>query len=128
MKRCEFAGWDSEEQFSFGPTPCYANTDILSKPKLQQTVAPSPCMPFIQAPGRGLLAGHSLYVLPSLSSVSVEEDEERYEHGIEVDIDEGVADDGEKNAEETPRLRSIERNLNVLPGEELSITVGCEAK
>ncbi|XP_060764793.1 RNA helicase Mov10l1 [Neoarius graeffei] len=128
LKRCEFAGWDSEEQFSFGPTPCYANTDILSKPKLQQTVAASPCMPFIQAPGRGLLAGHSLYVLPNLSSVSVEEDEERYEHGIEVDIDEGVADDGEKNAEETPRLRSIERNLNVLPGEELSITVGCEAK
>lgn len=128
MKRCEFAGWDSEEQFSFGPTPCYANTDILSKPKLQQTIPANPYIPSIRAPGRGLIAGHGLYVLPNLSSVSVEEDEERHEHGTEVDIDEGVADDGEKNAEETPRLRAIERNLNILPGDKVSITVGCQAK
>ncbi|KAI5100366.1 RNA helicase Mov10l1, partial [Silurus meridionalis] len=54
LKWCEFAGWDSEEQFSFRLTP--------------------------------------------------------------------------HNAEEAPRLRAIERNLSILPGEKVSITIGCHAK
>lgn len=67
-------------------------------------------------------------MLVNPSSVPVEEDGERHENGTGVDIAEGVADDGEKNAEEAPRLRAIEKNLKILPGEKVSITVGCQAK
>ncbi|XP_058263651.1 RNA helicase Mov10l1 [Hemibagrus wyckioides] len=128
LKCCEFAGWDSEEQFSFGPTPCCANGDILSKPKFQQTIPANPYMPVLQAPGRGLIARHGLRVLPNFSSVPAEADDERHNNGIEVDIDEEVANNSEKNAEEAKCVRAIEKNLNILPGEKVSITVGCQAK
>lgn len=128
LKFCEFAGWDSEEQFLFGPAPCYANTDIPSEPNLQQTNPGNPYLPFIQAPGRDLIAGHGLNVLHNSSSVPVEEDEERHENGIEVDIDEEAVDDRGKNAEEAPSLRAMERNLKLLPGEKVSIAVVCQAK
>lgn len=128
LKCCEFAGWDSEEQFSFGPAPRCANNDILSKPKLQQTAPVNPYMPFLQTPGRSLISRHRLGVLPVPFSVPVEEDAKRHKNNIDLDIDEEVANDGEKNAEEAPCLRAIEKNLNILPGEKVSIIVGCQAK
>lgn len=79
-------------------------------------------MPFIPAPSRGLLR---LYVQPN---VHVEEGREIHENGIEEDLDEVVADDAAKNAEEAPCLRAVERNLKILPGQKVSITVGCQAK
>ncbi|KAF4081456.1 hypothetical protein AMELA_G00161620 [Ameiurus melas] len=128
LKCCEFAGWDPEEQFSFRLTPRYAKSDFLSKPKLQQTIPTNPYVPFIRAPSRGLIARHGFDVPVNPSSLPLEEDGERHENGTGVDIAEGVADDGEKNAEEAPCLRAIERNLKILPGEKVSITVGCQAK
>lgn len=128
MKCCEFSGWDSEEQFSFGPKPRCANSDILSKPKFQQTIPANPYMPVLQAPDRGLIARHGLLVLPNFSSVPVEADDERHKNGIEVDNDEEVANNTEKNAEESKCLRAIEKNLKILPREKVCITVGCQAK
>ncbi|KAF7701979.1 hypothetical protein HF521_001262 [Silurus meridionalis] len=124
LKWCEFAGWDSEEQFSFRLTPRYANTDLTSNSKLQQIIPTNPYMPFLRVSGRGIGSGHGLYDFPSSSSVPVGEDGERHKNGFVEDIDKEVTD----NAEEAPRLRAIERNLSILPGEKVSITIGCHAK
>lgn len=85
-------------------------------------------MPFIPGLGRSIIAGRGLYPLPNSSCVPVEKDGERHENGIDVDIDEEVSDDREKMAEEAPRLRTIERNFKILPGQKVSITVDCLAK
>lgn len=122
LKCCEFAGWDSAEQFSFGPTPRLANTDAPTKPEHQQAIPAN-----IPSPGRGIIARRGLCVLPNSSSVSVEKDGERHENGIDVDIDEEVSDDREM-MEEAPRLRTIEKNLKILPGQKVSIHVDCLAK
>ncbi|XP_053341140.1 RNA helicase Mov10l1 isoform X2 [Clarias gariepinus] len=128
LKCCEFAGWDSEEQFSFGPKPHYANANILSKPNLQQAMPANPHMSFIRAPGSGLITRRGCYLLRNPSFVHVEKNGERHKNSVELDVDDKVADDGEKNAEEATNLRAIERNLKILPGEQVSITVGCQAK
>lgn len=128
LKCCEFAGWDSEEQFSFGPTPHCTNSNISSKPQLQQTISANHNMPVFQNLGRGLIAGHGRRVQPNIYSVPEVKNKERLENGLKVDTNEDIADNGKKNAKKALRLRAVEKNLKILPGEKVSITVGCQAK
>lgn len=85
-------------------------------------------MPFIQALSRGRMAGHGRYGLPNSFTVPVKEDGGGNENCIEADIDEKVADDGGEDAEEAPGLWAMEKDLQILPGEKVFMTVGCQAK
>ncbi|XP_062857767.1 RNA helicase Mov10l1 [Trichomycterus rosablanca] len=129
LKCSEFAGWDTEEQFTFGLVPPSTSSNIPSNPKLQLTITKSnPYMPSVRVSGRGLLAGQGLYVLPRPSSRPEEKKKEGYENGIDVDIDEEVEDIKENNAKETSAVLAIERNMEILPAEKVTISVDCQAK
>ncbi|TSK13400.1 RNA helicase Mov10l1 [Bagarius yarrelli] len=125
LKSCEFAGWDSEKQFWFGLTSSCANNNISSQPEHQQA---DPYVPFIPNPSTDPIAGHDLGVLPNPSSVPVEERHKKGTNAGMMKLDKEVADDPEENAEKAPRVRAIEKNLAILPGEKVSISVGCQAK
>lgn len=71
------------------------------------------------------MAAHGL---PNSFTVPVKDAGGENENCIEADIDEKVADDGGENAEKVPGLQAMEKNLKILPGEKVFITVGCQAK
>ncbi|XP_066526077.1 RNA helicase Mov10l1 [Hoplias malabaricus] len=129
LKCCEFAGWDSEEQFTLSHTPSLDKPTIPQKSKNQLAIPQkNPFKPTLRGPGRDLAGRHGLYTLLGLSCVNVEETGAYRETNGEVDIDGSSDNDGEKIIEETPAVRAVECNLEIIPGKKVSIIVGCQAK
>ncbi|KAG9280877.1 RNA helicase Mov10l1 [Astyanax mexicanus] len=120
LKCCEFAGWDSEEQFTLGPRLSPSNHNTPSDPQNQQAIS--------QKNPKGLVAGIGLFSLPSTSSGTAEKIKEGCETDSEVDKHGEFECDSKKCNKETPTVLGIERNQEIAPGEKVSVTVCCQAK
>ncbi|XP_039987881.1 RNA helicase Mov10l1 [Xiphias gladius] len=97
LKCCDFAGWDSEEQFSL--VPVKGSTPLRQKQPLQENTSES---------------GSTL---------------ESFEKQV-CDAKEGDRENGEVLKENipSPAVRREERELDIPPGERLSVVVACQAK
>ena len=96
MKCCDFAGWDSEEQFSL--VPIKGSTQLRQKQPLQ---------------GNGPESGSSL----ESSDKQV------------CDVEEGHKENGQVLKESIHSgVRREERELDIPPGERMSVVVACQAK
>uniref|UniRef100_A0A8B9JVV3 Mov10 like RISC complex RNA helicase 1 n=1 Tax=Astyanax mexicanus TaxID=7994 RepID=A0A8B9JVV3_ASTMX len=115
LKCCEFAGWDSEEQFTLGPRLSPSNHNTPSDPQNQQAIS--------QKNPKGLVAGIGLFSLPSTSSGTAEKIKEGCETDSEVDKHGEFECDSKKCNKETPTVLGIERNQEIAPGEKVNL--GC---
>ncbi|KAI4905646.1 hypothetical protein NFI96_011343, partial [Prochilodus magdalenae] len=126
LKLCEFAGWDSEKQFTLTPVLSPATPSITPKAN-QQTIKPkNPFKPSFSAQSRGLIGRRGLYLLPGVSHGTVEEHIESNKIENEVDKDGEIEDDA--GPEKTSAVIAMEWDLEIVPGEKLSVSVACHAK
>lgn len=80
-------------------------------------------MPSFCAQGRVRVGG---YLMNNLSNGNVEKSGECCDG--EVDKDGEIEDDGETDTDKTPTMQMMEMNLEISPGEKVSVTVDCQAK
>ncbi|KAL2093862.1 hypothetical protein ACEWY4_011174 [Coilia grayii] len=149
LKCCDFAGWDSQEQFTFildlGSAAAVSSSINGKLPLLQPgktwlinggpQVPANPYAAYTRprrSSLRGSIGGYGLYPLPVLTEPVEVFDEEQLQRD-EVDEDaEGGADAVYKEllqaAGQKSATRSLEREMEIAPGQRVPVTVGCRGK
>ncbi|XP_055790486.1 RNA helicase Mov10l1 isoform X1 [Salvelinus fontinalis] len=127
LKCCEFAGWDSEEQFNLGT--------VTDPPGQRKGVVQLPALTQILYRGiRGLSSKRTPMVGPALYPQSGSAGPTALLNGdgkemSEIDGD-VVGENGEAHQDTVHKLaiRTDERDVEIAPGEKVSVKVGCRAK
>ncbi|XP_036375537.1 RNA helicase Mov10l1 [Megalops cyprinoides] len=144
LQCCEFAGWGSEGQFTLGPvTEPAAPPDTHSQPGAGKGAPCRAAVPQILCGGFyfpssphltclhrhtlvGSMARFGLYPLPlllepapELNTITEESDEEEEATESELPL---------QACAEKPAIRTEEKNVQISPGEKISVTVSCRAK
>ncbi|XP_012692807.2 RNA helicase Mov10l1 [Clupea harengus] len=142
LKCCDFAGWDSQEQFTFilGTTsPINGKSPLLQPGKtwLINGGPPVPTNPYTaytraRSSVLGSIGGYGLCPLPILTGPVEEVNAEQLRRD-EVDGDDEAGTDAvyeelRQAAGQKRATRTLERGLEVAPGQRVSVTVGCRGK
>lgn len=148
LQCCDFAGWDSQEQFTFildqstidsldGQSPLLqpGKTWLLIGGAQQPN---NPYRAYTRARGTmlGTIGGYGFCPMPAFPLPEEEEedaaaDEEELQRD-EVDGDgegtDAVYEEMRQAAGQKSATRSLERDLEIAPGQKVSVTVGCRGK
>lgn len=127
LKCCEFAGWDSEEQFSLGT--------VADPPGQRKGVVQLPALTQILYRGiQGLSCKRTPMVGPALYPQSGFAGPTAVLNGDGKEMSEIDGDVVEENGEahqdtvHKPAIRTDERDVEIAPGEKVSVKVCCRAK
>lgn len=144
LQCCDFAGWDSQEQFTFILDLSTVNSLDGKSPLLQpgktwllNGVAQLPNNPYrayTRARGvmLGTIGGYGFCPMPALPPPEEDEDDEEQLQRDEVDGDgegtDAVYEELRQAAGQKSATRSLERDLEIAPGQKVSVTVACRGK
>ncbi|XP_076155559.1 RNA helicase Mov10l1-like [Alosa pseudoharengus] len=141
LKCCDFAGWDSQEQFTFILDLSMANSLDGKSPLLQPgkmwmfnggpQVPSNPYTAYMRArvPVLGSIGGYGFCPLPAFPGrVQDEEQLQRDEVDGDAEGSDVMYEELQQAAGQKSATRSLERDLQIAPGQKGSVTVGCRGK